>query len=174
MLKSGQNWHDLEILWMTLKDNRAPLLCFFQLCASFRTHWWIQTGGTVQKHPIWVKMNDFFEPCDLENWGMTSKNNRTPLLYYIKLCASFQSHEWIQSRVTVWKIRVKKSAIFCPVKPWKLPDDLEQGKSEGFESCDQPIVRKHPILVKIGDVLSCVTLKFDGWLGKTRQIWGIS
>ena len=38
----------------------------------------------------------------------------------------------------------------------------KQGKSEGFESCDRPIVRKRPIWVKIGDVLSRVTLKFDG------------
>ena len=44
---------------------------------------------------------------------------------------------------------------------------LEQGKSEGFESCDRPIVRKRPIWVKIGDVLSRVTLKFDGWPWKT-------
>ena len=29
----------------------------------------------------------FFRPCDLEIWWMTSKNNRAPLLYYIKLCA---------------------------------------------------------------------------------------
>ena len=43
----------------------------------------------------------------------------------------------------------------------------EQGKSEGFESCDRPIVRKRPIWVKIGDVLSRVTLKFDGWPWKT-------
>ena len=43
----------------------------------------------------------------------------------------------------------------------------KQGKSEGFESCDRPIVRKHPIWVKIGDVLSRVTLKFDGWPWKT-------
>ena len=28
----------------------------------------------------------------------------------------------------------------------------KQGKSEGFESCDRPIVRKRPIWVKIGDV----------------------
>ena len=42
----------------------------------------------------------------------------------------------------------------------------EQGKSEGFESCDRPIVRKRPIWVKIGDVLSRVTLKFDIDLGK--------
>ena len=38
---------------------------------------------------------------------------------------------------------------------------MEQGKSEGFESCDRPIVRKHPIWIKIGDVLYRVTLKFD-------------
>ena len=38
----------------------------------------------------------------------------------------------------------------------------KQGKSEGFESCDRPIVRKRPIWVKIGDVLYRVTLKFDG------------
>ena len=38
----------------------------------------------------------------------------------------------------------------------------QRGKSEGFESCDRPIVRKRPIWVKIGDVLSRVTLKFDG------------
>ena len=43
----------------------------------------------------------------------------------------------------------------------------QQGKSEGFESCDRPIVRKHPVWVKIGDVLSRVTLKFDGWPSKT-------
>ena len=43
----------------------------------------------------------------------------------------------------------------------------KQGKSEGFESCDRPIVRKRPIWVKIGDVLSRVTLKLDGWPWKT-------
>ena len=43
----------------------------------------------------------------------------------------------------------------------------EQGKSEGFESCDRPIVRERPIWVKIGDVLYRVTLKFDGWPWKT-------
>ena len=44
-----------------------------------------------------------FVPCDLEFWWMTLKNNRAPLLYYIKPCASFQSHQLIQSGVTVWK-----------------------------------------------------------------------
>ena len=58
---------------MTLKNNRAPLPCYFKLCASFCSHWWIQTGVTVRKSPIWVK---FY----LEIWGITFKNNRTPLL----------------------------------------------------------------------------------------------
>ena len=53
--------------------------------------------------------------------------------------------------------------FFCP----KKSENQEQGKSEGFESCDWPIVRKHPIWVKIGDVLYRVTLKFDGWPWKT-------
>ena len=48
-----------KIKRMTLKNNRAPLLCYFKLCASFRSHWWIQTGVTVRKRPIWVKFNDF-------------------------------------------------------------------------------------------------------------------
>ena len=50
---------DLEIWRMTLKKNRAPLLCYFKPCAGFRSHWWIQTGVTVRKRPIWVKVDDF-------------------------------------------------------------------------------------------------------------------
>ena len=50
---------ELEIGRMTLQNNRAPLLCYFKLCASFRSHWWIQTWVTVRKRPIWVKFDDF-------------------------------------------------------------------------------------------------------------------
>ena len=71
---------------------------------------------------------DFLGPCDHQIWWMTSKNNRAPLLYYIKLCASFQTHWWIQTAVTV---------------------------------------QKRSILVKIGNFLSCVTLKFEGWPWQT-------
>ena len=51
--------HDLEIWRMTFKNNRAPLLCYFKLCAAFCSHWWIQTGVTVRKRPIWVILDDF-------------------------------------------------------------------------------------------------------------------
>ena len=144
---------------MTLRNNRAPLLCYFKLCVSFGSHWWTQTGITVRKRPIWVKFNaffscvtlkfdgwpwktmghlfyatssfvhhfvaigefklelqsgnaqsgskvkfdDFLEPCDLDIWRMTFKNNRAPLLCYFKFCASFRIHWWIQTGVTVRK-----------------------------------------------------------------------
>ena len=51
---------DLEIWWMTPKNNRAPLLCYFKLFASFRSHWWIQTGVKVRKRLIWVNIRRFF------------------------------------------------------------------------------------------------------------------
>ena len=55
----GQIWRflepcDLEIWRMTLKNNRPPLLCCFQLCAWFHCHMWIQTGVRVQKRLSWV------------------------------------------------------------------------------------------------------------------------
>ena len=88
---------------MTLKNNRAPLLCYFKLCASFCSHWWIQTGVIVRKTPNLGQIRRFLEPCDLEIWRMTLKNNRAPLLSNIKLYASFHHHMWIQTGVTVRK-----------------------------------------------------------------------
>ena len=54
---------NLEVWPMTLKNNKAPLLCYFKLCASFQNHQCIQTGVTVWKHSIWVKIGDFFLSC---------------------------------------------------------------------------------------------------------------
>ena len=45
----------------------------------------------------------FLEPCDLEIWRMTLKNNRAPLLRIIKLYTSFHHHMWNQTGVTVRK-----------------------------------------------------------------------
>ena len=148
----GQNWKvsglcDLEIWQMAL--NKATLRDL------------IAVTGLI----ILLKLDSnrrLISLCDLEIWWMTSKNNKASLIFYIELCASFQTHQWIQTGVTVRKcsIRVKIGDFF-------VPHTLEQGKSEGIESCDRPIVRKRPIWVKIGDVLSRVTLKFDGWPWKT-------
>ena len=170
----------------------------------------------------------FFGPYNLEIWWMTSKNNRTPLLCYVKLYASFQSHWWIQTGVTIGKrpIRVKISK-FCPVSPWNLTNNIEKQKGTSsvlhqafciislpsvnsnwsyslemlnsgknrwfFVTCDLEIWwmilknNRAPLLcyfklcasfhshqwiitgirVKIGDFLSHATLKFDEWPWKT-------
>ena len=112
---------------MTSKNYRAPLLHYIKLCASSQTPRWIQTGVTVRKRSIRVKISDFFVTCYLKNWWMTLKNNRAPFLCYIKLCAYFQSHRWIQIGVTVRKrsIRVKIGDFLSRVTlkfhgwPWK-------------------------------------------------------
>ena len=47
---------DLKIWQMTLKINRAPLLSYFKLCASFRYHWWIRTGVQIDDFlAMWPK-----------------------------------------------------------------------------------------------------------------------
>ena len=73
------------------------------------------------------QIRQFLKPCDLEIWQMTLQNNRAPLLYYIKLCVSFQIHRWIQTEVTLRKpsIRVEISNFLSLMTlkfdgwPWK-------------------------------------------------------
>ena len=75
---------------------------YVKLCASYQIHRWIQTGVWVRKHSIWVKIGNFLPRVTLK-FGMTLENNRAPLLCCFKLCASFQSHWWIQTGVTARK-----------------------------------------------------------------------
>ena len=89
-------------IWPTLKNNRAPLLCYFKLCAWFRSHWWIRTGVSPETSS-WGQIRRFLERCDPEIWPMTLKNNRGPLLSNIKRYISFHHHMWIQTGVTVRK-----------------------------------------------------------------------
>ena len=116
---------DLEIWWMTSKNNKAPLIYYTKLCAPFQINWWSQTGVKVWKRSMHVKIGNFCVPYDLEIWLITLKNNRAPFLYYIKLCAVFQSHWYIEIGVTVPKRSIRvKIGIFCPAWPWKFTDDL--------------------------------------------------
>ena len=114
---------------MTSKNYRAPLLDNIKLCASSYTPRWIQTGVTVRKCSIRVKIGDLLScvTSKFDGWPWKTIGH----LFYvasIKLCASFHSHRWIQTKVTV---------------------------------------RKRSIRVQIGDLLSRVTLKFDGWPWET-------
>ena len=52
---------------------------------------------------------------------MASTNNREPLLCCFKFGASFQSHGWIQTGVTIGTQPIwVKINEFCPVWPWNL------------------------------------------------------
>ena len=131
-LNSGQNRRffepcDLEIWPMTFKNNRAPLLCYFKLCAAFHSHWWIQTGVTVRKRPIWVKFDDFYSRVTLKFDGWPSKT--IGHLFYA-------SSNFVQHFIPIGEFKFQlqsrnaqfgsKSTFFWAVWPWNLTDDLEK------------------------------------------------
>ena len=49
-----------------LKNYRAPLLHYIKLCASSQTPRWIQTGVTVRKRSISVRIGDFLSRVTLK------------------------------------------------------------------------------------------------------------
>ena len=172
---------------MTSKNDRAPLLYYIKLCASFHIHRWIETEFTVRKRSFRVKIGNFFVLCDLEIWWITLENNRAHLLYYTKLCAAFQIHRWIQnwsySPKTLNLGQNQRFFVLCDLEIWQMI--LKNNRAPllcCFKLCASfhshqgmqtvVAVQKRPILVKIDDFYSHVTLKFNGW-PSTRQIWGI-
>ena len=118
---------DLEIWWMTFKTNRAPLLCYFRLCASFQCHRLIQTGVTVKKPLIWVKIDDFFTRVTLkfDVWPWKTIGH----LFYAT--SSFLYHF---VAIGVFNLELQSgnpqfgsnSMSFRAVRPWNLIDDLEK------------------------------------------------
>ena len=104
---------DLEIWRMTFKNKRAPLLCY-KVCASFQCHRLIQTGVTVRKRLIWVKI-------DIWPWKTIGH------LFYT-------TSSFLYNFVTIREFKLELqsgnaqsgsiSTIFSTVWPWNLPDDL--------------------------------------------------
>ena len=118
---------DLEIWCMTLENNRAPLLCCFKLCAACHSHRWIQTGVTVRKRPIWVKIDDFFSPVTLQFdvWPWKTIGH----LFY---ATSNFVHHFLAIGDFKFELQSgnaqfgSNSTIFRAVWPWNLMDDLEK------------------------------------------------
>ena len=118
---------DLAIWGMTLKNNRAPLLFYFKLYASFHSHRWIQAGVTVRKRPIWVKIIDFFSRVTLQSdvWPWKTIGR----LFY-------STSSFVHHFVTIGVLKLElqsgnaqfgwNSTIFRAVWPWNLTDDLEK------------------------------------------------
>ena len=93
----------------SLAENQSDYLCTISISN-------VNTTKTRQIWGIW-KLRPAYSPettnlgqnrwcfvlCDLEIWWMTLENNRASLLCCFKLCVTFHSHRWIQTRVTVRK-----------------------------------------------------------------------
>ena len=124
---------DLEIWWITPKNNRAPLLCYFKLCASFRSHWWIQTGVTVRKRLIWVKIDAFLSRVTLKFDGWPSKTIRH------LFCATWS---FVHHFVAIGEFKLElesgnaqsgsNATLFRAVWSWNLTNDLQ--KQQGTSS----------------------------------------
>ena len=112
---------------MTLKNNRAPLLCCFQLKAWFNSHQWIKTKVTVRKCSIRVKIGDFLSRVTLKSDGWPWKT--IGHLFYAT--SSFVHHF---TAIGGFKLELQSgnaqfgsnSTIFLAMWPGNLTDDLEK------------------------------------------------
>ena len=117
LLKLDSNrWY---FAYMTLKIDGWPwetMGTFSMLFQALCIISWPLVNSKSWKRQIWVKIRDFFGPCDLEIWQMTFKTNRV-LLWFFNLCASFHNHRRIQTRVIVRKrqILVQNGYLLPPV-----------------------------------------------------------
>ena len=117
----------LEMWRMTLRNNRAPLLCYFKLCAAFHSHWWIQTGVTVRKRPIWVKFDEFWSRVTLKFDGWPSKT--IGHLFYA-------TSNFVQHFIAIGEFKLELQSgnaqsgsnlsNFSAVWPWNLTHDLQK------------------------------------------------
>ena len=118
------------------KIHRAPLLYYVKLCASFQIHLWIQTEVKVRKRSIPVKIGDFFVLWDLDGWPWKTIGH----LFYTmsRFVHHFTAMDEFKLELQSRNFQFGSKSIFFPGRPWNLTDELEQGKSEGFDSCDWP------------------------------------
>ena len=120
---------DLEIWWMTPKNKRAPLLCYFKLFVSFGSHWWIQTWSYSLEMPNLGQNRLFFSRVTLQFDGWPWKT--IGHLFYATCTSSF-AHHFIA--IGEFKLKLKSgnaqfgsySTIFRAAWPWNLTDDLEK------------------------------------------------
>ena len=101
---------------MTLKNNKAPPLCYIKLCASFQSHRWIKTKVAVRNRSIRVKIGDFFSRATLKFDGCPWKtigrlfSVASSVVHHFKAIGEFKLK--LQSGNAQFG---SKSAIFYPV-----------------------------------------------------------
>ena len=157
---------------MTLKNNRAPLPCYFKLCASFRSHWSIQTGVTVRKRPTWIKFDDFQSRVTLKFDGWPWKT-----IEHLFYATSSFVHHFVAIGEFKLELQSRKaqsgsnSTIFRAVWPWNLTYDLKNNRAPPLSTIKLYASFHHHMWIQTGVtvrkrlswVLTSVTLTFDLW-----------
>ena len=90
-------------------------------------HWWIRTGVTIRRRPIWVKFDNFLSRVTLKFDGWPSKT--IGHLFYAT--STFVLHFVAMGE---FKLELRSgnaqsgsnSTIFRAMWPWNLTDDLEK------------------------------------------------
>ena len=178
LLKLDSNYryfgpYDLKTWWMmTSRNNRSPLLCYAKLCATFQSHWWIQTVVTVRKLPIRVKIVYFLSRMTLKFGGWPRK--RIGHLFYAtsSVVRRIISIGELKLEVQFGNAKLGSNvAILCPMLYSNLTDDLKNKRSPLL--CHIKIFALfHPhmwvqtgVMVRkwLNGVLTSVTLTFDLW-----------
>ena len=150
------------------KNNRARLLYYIKLCPSFQRHQWIKKCVTVRKRSIRVKIGDFSSLMTLKLNGWYWKTighllyTMSSFVHHFKATGEFKLE--LQSGNAQFG---SQSAIFFPLWPWNLMDDIEKQQGTSYTICQalcissKPLVipnwsdsPKHPIWTKIDDLLA--------------------
>ena len=88
MLNSGAKSAIFAVWRVTVKNHRATTLCCFKFCALPCSHQSFQTGVTVRKRPVRVKISKFWAPVtrDFDGWPWKA------LGHLIYAATSFEHH----------------------------------------------------------------------------------
>ena len=163
----------LEIWRMTLKNNRAPLLCCFKLCcASFHSHHWIQTGVTARKSSIRIKIGNFLSRVTLKFDGWPWKT-----IEHLYQYASSFVHHFIA--IGVYRLELQsgnaqfgsKLTIFlaCDLKIWRMTLNNNRAPLlSNIKLCasfhrHMWIQTGFTVRKRLNGVMTSVTLTFDLW-----------
>ena len=95
---------------MTLKKDRAYILNYAKLCASFQSYRWIQTGVTVRNLPIWVKINEFSNLVTTKFYGWPWK-----IIGHLFYATSSFVHHFIAACEFKLEIRTRLNSVLTSV-----------------------------------------------------------
>ena len=152
--------YDLEIWWMTLENNRVPLV-YIQLCASFQIH-----------RLIWVKIGNFLSRVTLifDEWLWKTTG-------YLSCAMTSFVHHFIA--IGEFKLKLQsgnaqfwsKSSILWFVWPSNLTDDLEKNRAPLLSNIKLCALFHRHMWIQTGvtvrkrlvGFMNSVTLTFDLW-----------